>query len=67
VEVKKLWVNLGLRDPAFPLQEMACYGCKRENKCAYPELRVCANQMAIVLVQRELEKPRFGISYIFES
>jgi hypothetical protein len=46
-EVKKLWVTLGLRDPAFPLQEMACYGCKPENKCAYPELRECANQRAI--------------------
>jgi hypothetical protein len=42
--VKELWVRLGLRDPSFPAEEMACYGCKPENKCAYPELRACASE-----------------------
>ena len=46
-KVKELWVKLGLRDPAFPAQDMACSGCKPENKCAYPELRACANERAI--------------------
>ena len=46
-KVKKLWVKLGLRDPAFPAQDMACYGCKPENKCAYSELRACANERAV--------------------
>jgi len=46
-EVKKLWVRLGLRDPAFPAQEMTCYGCKPENKCVYSELRACANERTI--------------------
>ncbi|WP_298272967.1 DUF3795 domain-containing protein [Geobacter sp.] len=41
-EVKELWVRLGLRDPAFPPQDMACYGCKPENNCAYSEVRACA-------------------------
>jgi hypothetical protein len=41
-EVKELWVRLGLRDPAFPVQDMACSGCEPENKCAYPEIRTCA-------------------------
>jgi hypothetical protein len=43
-KVKELWVKLDLRDPAFPAQEMACYGCKPENKCAYSEIRACANE-----------------------
>jgi hypothetical protein len=46
-KVKELWVKLGLRDPAFPAQEMACHGCKPENKCAYPEIRDCANERAV--------------------
>ncbi len=46
-KVKELWVKLGLRDPAFPAQEMACYGCKPENKCAYSEIRDCANERAV--------------------
>jgi hypothetical protein len=45
--VKELWVKLGLRDPAFPAQEMACYGCKPENECAYSELRACASERAV--------------------
>lgn len=40
-EVKELWVRLGLRDPDFPPQDMACFGCSPENKCAYSEIRVC--------------------------
>jgi hypothetical protein len=45
--VKELWVRLGLRDPDFPAQDLACDGCKRENRCAYSELRACANERAI--------------------
>jgi hypothetical protein len=40
-KVKELWVRLGLRDPDFPVQEMACHGCRPKNKCAYPELYSC--------------------------
>jgi hypothetical protein len=40
-KVKKLWVRLGLRSHDFPVQDMACQGCKPENKCAYTELRAC--------------------------
>ncbi len=43
-EVKELWVRLGLRDPVFPAQDLACFGCKPENKCAYSELRICASE-----------------------
>jgi hypothetical protein len=46
-KVKELWVKLGLRDPAFPAQEMSWHGCKPENKCAYSELRACANERAL--------------------
>jgi hypothetical protein len=46
-EVKELWVRLGLRDLAFPAQDMACFGCRPENKCAYSELRACAREREI--------------------
>jgi hypothetical protein len=43
-KVKALWVHLGLRDPDCPVKEMACGGCKPENRCAYEELRHCVNE-----------------------
>jgi hypothetical protein len=46
-KVKQLWVRLGLRDPAFHARDLACYGCKPENRCAYPELRACAHEKGI--------------------
>jgi hypothetical protein len=46
-EVKELWVRLGFRDPAFLSRDLACDGCKPENKCAYPELHVCAREKGI--------------------
>jgi len=27
-KVKELWVRLGLRDPDFPVKDIACNGCK---------------------------------------
>ena len=44
--VKQLWVRLGLRAPDFPVAEMACRGCRTENRCAYPELRDCLQSKA---------------------
>ncbi|MFC1839607.1 DUF3795 domain-containing protein [Thermodesulfobacteriota bacterium] len=41
VKVKELWIRLGLRSLGFPVEDMACHGCKPENKCAYKELREC--------------------------
>lgn len=41
-KVKELWVRLGFRDPDFPAQDLACFGCRPENKCAYYEVRSCA-------------------------
>jgi hypothetical protein len=46
-EVKELWVRLGLREPAFPTRDMACFGCRAENKCAYLEVRTCAHEKGI--------------------
>ena len=46
-EVRELWVRLGLRDPAFPAQDLTCFGCKPENPCAYSELRDCARGKGI--------------------
>jgi len=42
-EVKELWVRLGLRDHNFPVEDMVCYGCRPENRCAYTELCACVN------------------------
>ena len=41
--VKDWWVRLGLRQPDFPAQDMACSGCGQETKCAYPEIQACAH------------------------
>ena len=46
-KVKELWVRLGLRDPDFPVEDMACHGCKSGNKCAYAELRACVSGKGI--------------------
>lgn len=46
-KVKELWVRLELRAPDFPVEDMACHGCKPENKCAYPELRACVSTKII--------------------
>ena len=46
-KVKELWVRLGLREPAFPARDMACFGCRPENKCAYSELCACAREKEI--------------------
>ena len=46
-KVKALWVRLGLRDPAFSAQDLACYGCTPANNCAYPELRACVSEKGI--------------------
>jgi hypothetical protein len=46
-KVKELWVRLGLRDPSFPPEDMACFGCGPENKCAYSKVRDCAHGKGI--------------------
>ena len=46
-KVKELWVRLGLKDPAFPAQDLVCCGCTSENKCAYSELRACVYKKGI--------------------
>jgi hypothetical protein len=46
-KVKELWVRLGLRDAATPAQSLVCYGCSPTNRCAYPELRACANEKGL--------------------
>ncbi len=42
-KVKELWVRLGWRDESSPVEELACNGCSLKVKCAYPELRNCAD------------------------
>jgi hypothetical protein len=46
-EARKLWIRLGLRDPTFPVENMACFGCKPENNCAYSKVRTCAQTKGI--------------------
>jgi hypothetical protein len=42
-KTKELWVRLGLREPDFPVKDMACHGCNPNKKCAYEELRTCVS------------------------
>lgn len=42
-KVKELWVRLSWRDESFPARKLVCHGCNLEVKCAYPELRNCAD------------------------
>lgn len=46
-KVRELWVRLGLRDPAFPVEEMACRGCFPGRTCAYGDLRSCVRAREI--------------------
>jgi hypothetical protein len=46
-KVKELWVRLGLRDPTTHARDLACSGCKSNNKCAYSELRACAHAKGV--------------------
>ena len=46
-KVKELWVRLGLRNPDFPVKDMACHGCLPKNKCAYTKLRACVSAKAL--------------------
>jgi hypothetical protein len=46
-KVKELWVRLGLRHATFPARDLACLGCKPNDKCAYSELRACAHEKGI--------------------
>jgi hypothetical protein len=41
-KVKELWVRMGWSDESFPAENLVCYGCTTEVKCAYPQLRSCA-------------------------
>ena len=47
IKVKELWVRLGLRDPDFPAQDMACRGCIPKNNCAYNEICSCISAKAL--------------------
>ena len=66
-DVKELWVRFGLRDPAFPAQDMACFGCRPENKCAYSEVRTCANRKEIENCGLCHEYPCELINTVFEE
>lgn len=46
-KVKELWVRLGLRDPCFPAQDMACHGCRPANGCAYMDLCSCVDAKSV--------------------
>jgi hypothetical protein len=40
--VKEIWVSLGWREPGIDAHELKCFGCCKENRCAYQEIRDCA-------------------------
>lgn len=41
--VKDLWVALGLRNADIDAAELKCVGCRKENTCAYPDVRNCTS------------------------
>lgn len=65
--VKKLWVRLGLRELDFPVQDMACYGCRPENKCTYMNLRVCVQEKGVKNCGFCNEYPCELINTVFEQ
>jgi hypothetical protein len=65
--VKTLWVKLGLRDKDFPAEEMACLGCRPENRCAYDSLRSCAKKREINNCGTCPDYPCDRISQVFEA
>jgi len=65
-DVKMLWVRLGFRDPEFPVQDMACYGCSPENRCAYPEVRDCAVDKEVANCGDCAQYPCSKINKVFE-
>lgn len=40
--IKDLWVSFGWKNPDVDSSELECWGCRKENKCAYGDLRNCA-------------------------
>ncbi|MDM7991851.1 MAG: DUF3795 domain-containing protein [Candidatus Fermentibacter sp.] len=41
-KVRDLWVRIGLRETGFPVEDMACRGCRSSSRCAWPLVRDCA-------------------------
>jgi hypothetical protein len=39
--VRDIWVTCGWRSPDATPRDMECWGCRQENRCAYPALRDC--------------------------
>jgi hypothetical protein len=66
-EVKELWVRLGLRDTDFPVWDLACIGCRPENRCAYPEIRACAQGQEIENCGQCPEYPCGLLNTVFEK
>lgn len=46
-KVKELWVRLGLSDQDFSFENMVCYGCRPEIKCAYEDLYKCVSAKSL--------------------
>ncbi len=66
-KVRDLWVRLGLREPGFPAEEMACGGCLPENNCAYAELRACVAAKSIENCGLCAEYPCQIMSSVFQK
>jgi len=65
--VKTLWVKLGLRGEDFPAREMACLGCRPENRCAYDVLRSCVKTKGINSCGPCPDYPCALVNQVFET
>ena len=44
---RDLWVRLGLRNPGFPVEDMACGGCMPGKEYAHTKLGACVSAKAL--------------------
>ncbi len=65
--VRDIWVRIGLREPGFPTDDMACRGCRSANRCAWPAVRGCASSRGLSNCGRCQDYPCVTILPVFES
>lgn len=66
-DVRNLWVRIGLREPGFPVEDMACQGCCSSNRCAWPEVRGCVSSRGLTNCGRCGEYPCGSLHPVFDS
>lgn len=63
--IRDLWISFGWRGPDTGPSEMACRGCRKENRCAYESLRNCAFGKGLANCGRCAEYPCVHVTEAF--